>query len=113
MTRPFAVSGLTLFFVMLALSFVSDAKPVMIAGAVCFVLFVCSLLHPKTRKDARLPLCFFSALTGCLLFSAFLHLLPRPGAVARRHTANAQLYRQRLSLYRLQRPHRLHGEGSV
>ena len=71
MTRPFAVSGLTLFFVMLALSFVSDAKPVMITGAVCFVLFVCSLLHPKTRKDARLPLCFFSALAGCLLFLLF------------------------------------------
>lgn len=71
MFRPFAVSGLTLFFVMLALSFMPGAKPVMAVGAVCFVLFVCSLLHKRIRKDARLPLCFFSALTGCLLFLVF------------------------------------------
>ena len=71
MIRPFAVSGLTLFFVMLALSFTTGAKPVMAAGAVCFVLFVCSLLHKRIRKDARLPLCFFSALTGCLLLLVF------------------------------------------
>lgn len=71
MIRPFAVSGLTLFFVMLALSFMPGAKPVMAFGAVCFVLFLCSLLHKKIRKDARLPLCFFSALTGCLLFLVF------------------------------------------
>ena len=78
MTRPFAVSGLTLFFVMLALSFVSGAKSVMIAGAVCFALFVCSLLHPKSRKRARLPLCFLSALTGCLLFLVFCVCVRQP-----------------------------------
>ncbi len=60
MIRPFAVSGLTLFFVMLALSFTTGAKPVMAVGAVCFVLFVCSLLHKRIRKDARLPLCFLA-----------------------------------------------------
>jgi len=78
MIRPFAVSGLTLFFVMLALSFLPGAKPVMAIGAVCFVLFVCSLLHPKSRKDARLPLCFFSALTGCLLFLVFCVCVRQP-----------------------------------
>ena len=78
MIRPFAISGLTLFFVMLALAFVPGVRTVMAAGAVCFVLFLGSLLFPKTRKTARLPLIFFSALTGCLLLVLFGALNRQP-----------------------------------
>ena len=78
MIRPFAISGLTLFFVMLALAFVPGVRTVMAAGAVCFLLFLGSLLFQKTRKTARLPLCFFSALTGCLLMVLFCSFQQQP-----------------------------------
>ena len=71
MTRPLAVSGLSLFFVMLVLSFLPNSRLVVWAGAAFFVLFLCSLLLSKQRHFSALPLVFFSALFGCLLFLSF------------------------------------------
>ncbi len=78
MTRPFAVCGLTLFFVMLALSFLPGVRYAAAAGAVFFVLLVCGLLHRKSRKAGYLPFACCGALLGCLLLIAFCTLQQQP-----------------------------------
>ena len=81
MTRPFAVSGLTLFFVMLALSFFQTPLAAVVAGAVCFALFLWTVLYRKTRVAGTLPTVCFSALLGCLLLLSF-HALQRQPALS-------------------------------
>ena len=78
MSRPLAVSGLTLFFVMLALSFLPGVPIAVAAGAVFFALFVFSLLHQKSRRAGYLPFACFGALLGCLLFVSFCVLQKQP-----------------------------------
>ena len=78
MTRPFAVSGLTLFCVMLALSFFQSPRAAVAAGAVSFALFLFSMLHPKLRRNALLPTACFAALLGCLLLLSFGALVRQP-----------------------------------
>ena len=78
MTRPFAVSGLSLFFVMLALSFLPDIRYAAAAGAGFLVLLLFGLLHKKSRRAGYLPFACFGALLGCLLTLSFCLLQERP-----------------------------------
>ncbi len=78
MTRPFAVCGLTLFFVMLALSFAPGVPVAAAAGAVFFVLLLFSLLHRASREKGYLPFACFGALLGCLLLVSFRALQQQP-----------------------------------
>ena len=78
MKRPLAVVGLTLFFVMLALSFLSASRAAVAAGAVFFALLLGSVLHPRLRRSGFWPTLLFSGLLGCLLFLLFCTLQRQP-----------------------------------
>ena len=78
MKRPLAVVGLTLFFVMLALSFLSASRAAVAAGAVFFGLLLGSVLHPRLRRSGFWPTLCFSGLLGCLLFLSFCALQRQP-----------------------------------
>lgn len=78
MKRPLAVMGLTLFFVMLTLSFLSASRAAVAAGAVFFALLLGSVLHPRLRRSGFWPTLCFSGLLGCLLFLLFCTLQRQP-----------------------------------
>lgn len=78
MSRPFAVSGLIMFFVMFVLSFLPGILYAAAAGAVFFVLLLFGLLHRRSRQAGYLPFACFGALLGCLLLVSFCTLQRDP-----------------------------------
>lgn len=91
MKRPFAVLGLTMFFVMLALPFLPGSWFVAAVGAVFLLLFLFGLLWPKSRKNGFLPFACFGALLGCALFLLMGLLQEQPALSLAREQKRAVL----------------------
>lgn len=91
MKRVFAHIGFSFALTLVILNLIS-IKGVLVVFVIASALFIVSLLIKKTREAVAVPLCLFSAILACLLFSSCYYGSYVPQVNLDGKTAEAEFY---------------------